>query len=66
MSAMEDREIVTLKRMVNAMEIELKAYRHTANNIKANQEHLRDLYKEVFESKYVGFDCTEKPLIYMD
>jgi hypothetical protein len=50
MSEMENREIIALKKMVAVMEDELKVYRHVANNIYANKQHLKELYKEIFES----------------
>jgi hypothetical protein len=52
MSEMEDREITALKHMVAVMEHELSVYRHVANNIYANKQYLKEIYREVFESKY--------------
>jgi len=66
MSEMENKEIIALKRMVVVMENELSAYRHTANDVSANKTHLRELYKEIFETKYIGFDCISKPLIHIE
>jgi hypothetical protein len=63
---MENKEILALKKMVEAMEIELKAYRITARNVTANKLFIRRLYEEIFETKYIGFDCTSKPLIDVD